>query len=156
MAPSARLLVALLAVVFLTACDEALYSGLSETDVNRMRQVLASQGIEARKVRTDGNRFSLEVPRELAARALLVLDSAGLPAPRYASALDSLRADALVPSGRTPLSSFQTDDGSAPNSSGSWANTFLNARAGTIYAGTSQVQRNILGEMVLGLPKEPR
>lgn len=98
MVPRARLLVASLALVFLTACNEALYSGLSETDVNRMRQVLASQGIEARKVQTDGNRFSLEVPRELAARALLVLDSAGLPAPRYASALDSLRADALVPS----------------------------------------------------------
>lgn len=71
-------------------------------------------------------------------------------------AIDILGADALVPSGRRPSTSFQTDDAGAPNSSMSWAMTFLNARAGTIYAGTSQIQRNILGEMVLGLPKEPR
>jgi alkylation response protein AidB-like acyl-CoA dehydrogenase len=71
-------------------------------------------------------------------------------------AMDILGADALVPVGRKPSSSFQTDDAGAPNSSMSWAMTFLNARAGTIYAGSSQVQRNIIGEMVLGLPKEPR
>ena len=67
-----------------------------------------------------------------------------------------LGADGLVPVGRKPISSFQTDDGGAENSSMSWAMTFLNARAGTIYAGSSQVQRNIIGEMVLGLPKEPK
>ncbi len=71
-------------------------------------------------------------------------------------AMDVLGADGLVPSGRRPSSAFQTDDVGAPNSSASWAVTFLNARAGTIYAGTSQIQRNILGEMVLGLPKEPK
>jgi alkylation response protein AidB-like acyl-CoA dehydrogenase len=71
-------------------------------------------------------------------------------------AMDILGADGLVPSGRPPSSAFQSDDVGAPNSSASWALTFLNARAGTIYAGTSQIQRNILGEMVLGLPKEPR
>jgi alkylation response protein AidB-like acyl-CoA dehydrogenase len=70
-------------------------------------------------------------------------------------AVDILGADAMVPSGRTPANAFQTDDVGAPNSSGSWVGTFYNARAGTIYAGTSQVQRNILGELVLGLPKEP-
>jgi alkylation response protein AidB-like acyl-CoA dehydrogenase len=71
-------------------------------------------------------------------------------------AVDILGADALTPSGRWPASSFQCDDPGAPNDSASWVGTFMNARAGTIYAGSSQIQRNILGEMVLGLPKEPK
>jgi alkylation response protein AidB-like acyl-CoA dehydrogenase len=70
--------------------------------------------------------------------------------------VDILGADALAPTGRPPSSAFQTDDAGAPNSSASWVTTFINARAGTIYAGSSQIQRNIIGEMVLGLPKEPK
>ena len=71
-------------------------------------------------------------------------------------ALDIQGLDGLVPAGRGPLRAVRTDDPGAPNSSGSWLGAFLNARAGTIYAGTSEVQRNILAEQVLGLPRERR
>ncbi len=70
--------------------------------------------------------------------------------------MDIMGMDGLVPAGRKPSSAFAADDAGAPNSTNSWAMTFLSARAGTIYAGTSQVQRNIIGEQILGLPKEPR
>ena len=57
---------------------------------------------------------------------------------------------------RGPQLTFNVDLPGAPNDGASWAGTVLMARAATIYAGTSQIQRNILAEIVLGLPKEPR
>ncbi len=71
-------------------------------------------------------------------------------------AMDILGPEGMVIEGKMPATSFHADLPGSANSSGSWIGTFFNARAGTIYAGTSQVQRNILGEMVLGLPKEPK
>ena len=71
-------------------------------------------------------------------------------------AMDIMGTPGLVPVGRAPASAFTTDDPGAANSTASWQSVFLNARAGTIYAGTSEIQRNIAGEMILGLPKEPR
>ena len=34
--------------------------------------------------------------------------------------------------------------------------TFLYSRAHTIYGGSNEIQRNIIGERVLGLAKEPK
>ena len=71
-------------------------------------------------------------------------------------AIDILGPRALVVEGRRPPRAFRADDPGAPNSTASWVGALYNAVAGTIYAGTSEVQRNILGETVLGLPREPQ
>ena len=72
-----------------------------------------------------------------------------------ALAVDILGAEAMAPSGREPSNAISCDDPGAPDDSASWVGTMFVACGGTIYAGTSQVQRNIIGERILGLPKEP-
>lgn len=71
-------------------------------------------------------------------------------------AMDLLGPESMTPTGRPPLRHYRADDPGAPNSTASWSTVWLHAISGTIYAGTSEVQRNILAESALGLPKEPR
>jgi alkylation response protein AidB-like acyl-CoA dehydrogenase len=46
--------------------------------------------------------------------------------------------------------------GTSSGEPGTWAHAFLWARAGTIYAGSSEIQKTVVADRVLGLPRELR
>lgn len=64
---------------------------------------------------------------------------------RYATELGGMATQELVPL-----------LGAAPYVSGVWEFDFLNSYTWTISAGTNEIQRNIISEQVLGMPREPR
>jgi alkylation response protein AidB-like acyl-CoA dehydrogenase len=65
-----------------------------------------------------------------------------------------LGADATLLSGRDPSSYFLCDDPGAPvESVSSWVKIHLSAPGETIAAGSSEIQRNIIAERILHLPR---
>ena len=70
--------------------------------------------------------------------------------------MELLGMEATAPSGHPAAHGINTDAVGVEFSSLAWVQTFMGARPGTIYAGTSEIQRNIIGDRVLGLPREPR
>jgi alkylation response protein AidB-like acyl-CoA dehydrogenase len=71
----------------------------------------------------------------------------------YELCVDLLGADALVDYDYTMRRSQNLGLTGAPGTS---RKMFLRSRANSIEGGTSEIQRNIMGERVLGLPGEPR
>jgi alkylation response protein AidB-like acyl-CoA dehydrogenase len=71
-------------------------------------------------------------------------------------AVDILGVDALSADGPGNGAALIIPAPGTANSVACWLDQFLYARAATIYAGSSQIQRNVIGEQLLGLPKEPR
>jgi len=96
--------------------------------------------------------LELEILRLNTDRALTSLSKTGVPGPEgsiqkvfwseWNQRLQQTAQEILGPYGQ--LSDFDR---------GSWQYAFLRARGNTIEAGTSEIQRNIIAERVLGLPK---
>jgi alkylation response protein AidB-like acyl-CoA dehydrogenase len=109
----------------------------------------------------------LEVQRYAGLRALSALNKSDSPGAAssitklsytefekryYETALEILGPWGQMMTAREEFEEIDTASGEA----GTWATAFLWARAGTIYSGSSEIQKNIIGERVLGLPKEVR
>ena len=71
-------------------------------------------------------------------------------------AMEILGDTALVLAGRKPTISSGPDAPGAPHDTATWVGAYLADRAATIYAGSNQIQRNLIAERVLGMPREPR
>ncbi len=70
-------------------------------------------------------------------------------------AVEILGLEVLGPEGPGNGAALMVPEAGTPNSAACWMDELLYARAATIYAGSSQIQRNVIGERLLGLPKEP-
>ncbi|HSF06636.1 MAG TPA: acyl-CoA dehydrogenase family protein [Methylomirabilota bacterium] len=111
----------------------------------------------------------LEVQRYAALRVLSALEQGGSPGPAssltklsysefekrfYETALEILGPYGQATAGLPASLTFPVVGSSGHGDT--WAYAFLWSRAGTIYSGSSEIQKNVIGERVLGLPKEPR
>lgn len=79
----------------------------------------------------------------------------------YHTAATELAMDVLGSAGLARTGPLSTPGRGAaplgtPNSARAWQGAYLNARAATIYGGSSQIQRTTIGERILGLPREPK
>ena len=105
---------------------------------------------------------TLEIMRYNNLRMLTVVDSGGVPGPEMSigklywanwhrdlgELMMLVRGTSALAAGEGALGEEYLLD--------AMQRTFLYSRSHTIYAGSNEVQRNVLGERVLGLPREPR
>jgi alkylation response protein AidB-like acyl-CoA dehydrogenase len=70
-------------------------------------------------------------------------------------AMEILGPEATTPTGNRPYNFVRPDTG-AQGSTASWIDAFLGVQALSIAGGSAEIQRNLISERLLGMPREPR
>ena len=143
------------------------------TEMQRVLEFARKQGLNAdplvRQQLADAY-IGLQIMRYNGFRALTTMLATGSPGPEASISklywstwhrnLGELELHLMGPwsevlgDSRVPASAAESGDGATYEPDG-FQKTFLESRAETIYTGSSEIQKNIIGERVLGLPREP-
>ncbi|MBK5289269.1 MAG: acyl-CoA dehydrogenase family protein [Acidimicrobiia bacterium] len=113
-----------------------------------VRQALAQSWIESEIFRLHNARTLSRI-----ARGEPIGSESSLVKLFWAQSSQRLQEAAIAALG--PVGLLMADDGDAVDG-GRWAHDLLSTRANSIMGGTSEIQRTIIGERLLGLPREPR
>jgi len=140
------------------------------TEMQRVLEFARKQGLTSdplvRQQLADAY-IGLQIMRYNGFRALTTMLATGSPGPEasisklywstWHRSLGELEMQLMGPWSEvlgSPASAAGSGDKAAYEPDG-FQKTFLESRAETIYTGSSEIQKNIIGERVLGLPREP-
>jgi type III secretion protein J len=82
--------------LLLSACQEDLYSGLSQRAANEMVAVLAENDIKASRIQVDATNYKLRVSGDDLARSVRVLQATGYPKDAYRSVGEIFPGDGII------------------------------------------------------------
>jgi alkylation response protein AidB-like acyl-CoA dehydrogenase len=141
-----------------TFMGSAVRRGLGAADLTRLARADGAEDDPVIRQRIAGAHARAEISRYIGLRIRTEAGGGGLPGPTASiaklAAAWNLKRNAELALGIEGASGMLIGD-DAPVA-GAWQQSFLGAPAIRIAGGSDEIQRNVIGERVLGLPPEPR
>lgn len=143
----------------------SLFDSLQKTasEMGRLADPLVRQRLAGLYIRTEMLRFDGLATLTSALKGTVLPGAASMSKIRWTELYQEMTLAAMEVLGPHGAAheGIVTDIGLPPGAStrsdaATWLNHFMCARPASIYSGSNEIQRNILGERILGLPREPK